>query len=90
VPKIQNYPENPKLDRELVDLWRKIDNAQRRIAELERENASLQAFATAIRNAAAMYTVSNVTVDRTYNADTAVVAELADVVGTLIADFAAL
>jgi len=33
-----------------------------------------------------IYTPSNVTTDRTYDADTVLVAELADVVGTLIAD----
>lgn len=32
------------------------------------------------------YTVTNLTVDRTYDADTATVAELSDIVGTLIAD----
>lgn len=32
------------------------------------------------------YTVSNVTTDRSYDADTVLIAELADVVGTLIAD----
>lgn len=36
--------------------------------------------------APAVYAASNVTVDRTYDADTVVVAELADIVGTLIAD----
>jgi hypothetical protein len=32
------------------------------------------------------YSATNVTTDRAYNADTVVVAELADVVGTMIAD----
>ena len=36
------------------------------------------------------YTPTNVTADRSYDADTVVVAELADVVGTLIADLQAL
>lgn len=36
------------------------------------------------------YTLTNVTVDRTYDADTVLVAELADVVGTLIADLTAI
>lgn len=35
------------------------------------------------------YAASNVTVDRTYDADTVLVAELADIVGTLIADLRA-
>lgn len=34
----------------------------------------------------AAYTTSNVTVDRSFDADTVLVAELADVVGTLISD----
>lgn len=38
----------------------------------------------------AAYTPTNVTTDRAYDADTVVVAELADVVGTLIADLQAL
>lgn len=38
---------------------------------------------------AAAYTPTNVTTDRSYDADTVVVAELADVVGTLIADLQA-
>ena len=38
----------------------------------------------------ATYTPINVTTDRSYNADTVVVAELADVVGTLIADLQAI
>lgn len=36
--------------------------------------------------AAQTYAASNVTTDRTYDADTVAVAELADIVGTLIAD----
>ncbi|MHC4752867.1 MAG: hypothetical protein ACYTFW_23730 [Planctomycetota bacterium] len=35
------------------------------------------------------YTVTNVTTDRTYDANSTTVAELADVLGTLIADFQA-
>lgn len=35
------------------------------------------------------YTVTNLTTDRTYDADTVAVAELADIVGTLIADLRA-
>jgi len=35
------------------------------------------------------YSVTNVTTDRTYNADTVAVAELADIVGTMIADLRA-
>ncbi len=37
----------------------------------------------------AAYTVTNVTTDRTFNADAATLNELADVVGTLIADLKA-
>jgi hypothetical protein len=35
------------------------------------------------------YSVTNVTTDRAYNADTVAIAELADVVGTMIADLRA-
>lgn len=38
----------------------------------------------------AVYAASNVTTDRTYDADTVVVAELADIVGTLVADLRAI
>ena len=38
---------------------------------------------------AVTYTTSNVTEDRTFDADTVAVAELADIVGTLIADLKA-
>jgi hypothetical protein len=38
---------------------------------------------------AAVYTVTNLTTDRTYDANTVVVAELADIVGTLLADLKA-
>lgn len=40
----------------------------------------------AIPSSLADYTASNVTEDRTYNADSTTTAELADVLGTLIAD----
>lgn len=43
-------------------------------------------FATAPTAQAAAYTPTNVTPDRSYDADTVAIAELADVVGTLIAD----
>ncbi|HEX7103950.1 MAG TPA: hypothetical protein VF201_15000 [Nitrolancea sp.] len=41
-----------------------------------------------IRSASA-YTVTNLTSDRSFDADTVAIAELADVVGTLIADLKA-
>ena len=38
------------------------------------------------RNSAANYTITNVTTDRSYNADATTLDEIADVLGTLIAD----
>lgn len=43
-----------------------------------------------LQRATQTYTPTNVTTDRSYDADTVVVAELADVVGTLIADLQAM
>ena len=42
MPKTTNHPENPKLDRELVEVWRKLDNALKRIDVLEREVVELK------------------------------------------------
>ncbi|MBT8449297.1 MAG: hypothetical protein KJO69_06385, partial [Gammaproteobacteria bacterium] len=39
-----------------------------------------------VKSGSPVYTPTNVTTDRAFNADTAVVAEVADVLGTLIAD----
>lgn len=51
------------------------------------DNVAVNAAAiAAITAAVEAYTVTNVTVDRDYDADSTTTAELADVLGTLIAD----
>lgn len=54
--------------------------------DLSHTGTKIGFFSTAAVVQAAAYTPTNVSVDRSYNADTVAVAELADVVGTLIAD----
>ena len=54
--------------------------------ELKHEGSTLSFFNKALVSQAAAYTPTNVSTDRSYDADTVAIAELADVVGTLIAD----
>lgn len=54
--------------------------------DLDHDGANIGFFGVAPAARAAAYTPSNVTPDRSFDADTVLVAELADVVGTLIAD----
>jgi hypothetical protein len=53
---------------------------------LNHDGTTVGFFGTAPAVRAAAYTPTNVTTDRSYDADTVLVAELADAVGTLIAD----
>lgn len=53
---------------------------------LDHDGSNIGFFGVAPAARAAAYTPTNVTTDRSYDADTVLVAELADVVGTLIAD----
>lgn len=64
------------------------DGAQRMGIEIESSGtaAKIGFFGHATAAQPAAYTPSNVTPDRSFDADTVLVAELADVVGTLIAD----
>lgn len=55
---------------------------------LEQE-APLHVLVKLAAGGAPTYAASNVTTDRAYDADTVLVAELADIVGTLIADLRA-
>lgn len=55
-------------------------------SDLDHDGTKIGFFGKAPAVRAAAYTTSNVTTDRTFDADTVAVAELADVVGTLIAD----
>lgn len=57
--------------------------------DLDHNGSNIGFFGVAPVARAAAYTPTNVTTDRSYDADTVVVAELADVVGTLIADLQA-
>ena len=54
--------------------------------DLNHDGSNIGFFGTAPAAQAAAYTASNVTTDRSFDADTVAVAELADVVGTLITD----
>ena len=60
-----------------------LDYCVRALKEIERWSNENSA-----KTIAQGFTMTNVTVDRTFNADTVAVAELADIVGTLIADLA--
>lgn len=57
--------------------------------DLNHDGLNIGFFGVAPVARAAAYTPTNVTPDRSYDADTVVIAELADVVGTLIADLQA-
>jgi phage baseplate assembly protein gpV len=54
--------------------------------DLNHDGSNIGFFGTAPAAQAAAYTPSNVNADRSYDADATTVAELADVLGTLIAD----
>jgi hypothetical protein len=54
--------------------------------DLNHDGTKAGFFGTAPVVRAAAYTITNVTPDRAYDADTVAIAELADVVGTLVAD----
>lgn len=66
------------LSRKYDDLLNVVQNMSFRIAQLEEKYLQNATGWTGMQ--------TNVTPDRAYNADTVAVAELADVVGTLIAD----
>lgn len=66
-------------------LLRRRRRYERRLKRLERVAQDVGTSAAA-QSARRVYSVANLTVDRTYDADTVAVAELADVVGTLIKD----
>lgn len=68
---------NPRTPEDFLTIVQSIEDRLRRI-----ENSLTQKSAA--------YTPTNVTTDRAFDADTVAVAELADVVGTLIADLRAL
>lgn len=59
----------------------KIDWCIKALNEIQRSSHDLDAFSIADG-----FTVTNLTKDRSFNADTVNVAELADIVGTLIQD----
>lgn len=59
----------------------------RRITEIREDDiASRNLLDSRLQNASPEYTPTNVVTDRSYDADATSVAELADVLGTLIAD----
>ena len=57
--------------------------------DLNHDGSGVGFYGTAPAAQSAAYTPSNVSADRAYDADTVAIAELADVVGTLIADLQA-
>lgn len=59
-------------------------------ANIDMDSNDIQNIATMSFTSTPDYTTSNVLTDRVFNADTVVVAELADVVGTIIADLIAI
>lgn len=63
------------------NLMQRLAKIEERLAQLEKNQRQPLTPPT--------YAATNVTTDRAYNADTVVIAELADVVGTLIADLRA-
>ena len=68
-------------------LWRLDDNGDMTIeGDLNHDGSQVGFFGTAPASLAAAYTPTNVSPDRSYDADTVAVAELADIVGTMIAD----
>ncbi len=56
------------------------------VEEVERLHAALTADIDDAGSPGPVYTITNVTPDRAYDADTVLIPELADVVGTLISD----
>ncbi len=63
-----------------------VDGSIELDADLNHDGSNIGFFGTAPAAQAAAYTPTNVSTDRSYDADTVVITELADIVGTLIAD----
>ena len=70
-----------------IDNWREVlPNFELKIDNIPWLTEDRIDSSISIRNITETYTTTNVTEDRTYDADTVVVAELADILWTLIED----